>query len=233
MKLEMYGHYYRMFKGTGGVPTKVTVVGIEGDTVTLVRGHYTKEDFEERSEDLDEAIRLFCLTKMKCNKDKILTSLTPKQQRLVEKEDKEIEVMIMQADYALEKFKNGGSETMRGTVKWFNTQKGYGFIVGEDGAEYFTHQTQIKMDGFRTLDAGDVVEFDVRSEEKGLAAVYNVPVLTVGMMKKNAAKEHLHLEVAPADGSGNTNWMIVDNNNFVVAGEKGMSLEELDEYFKD
>ena len=47
MKLEMYGHYYRMFKGTGGVPTKVTVVGIEGDTVTLVRGHYTKEDFEE------------------------------------------------------------------------------------------------------------------------------------------------------------------------------------------
>ena len=86
MKLEMYGHYYRMFKGTGGVPTKVTVVGIEGDTVTLVRGHYTKEDFEERSEDLDEAIRLFCLTKMKCNKDKILTSLTPKQQRLVEKD---------------------------------------------------------------------------------------------------------------------------------------------------
>lgn len=108
MKLEMYGHYYRMFKETGGIPTKVTVVGIEGDTVTLVRGHYTKEDFEERSEDLDEAIRLFCLTKMKCNKDKILTSLTPKQQRLVEKEDKEIEVMIMQADYALEKFKNGG-----------------------------------------------------------------------------------------------------------------------------
>ena len=36
MKLEMYGHYYRMFKGTGGVPTKVTVVGIEGDTVTLI-----------------------------------------------------------------------------------------------------------------------------------------------------------------------------------------------------
>lgn len=214
MKLEMYGHYYRMFKGTGGVPTKVTVVGIEGDTVTLVRGHYTKEDFEERSEDLDEAIRLFCLTKMKCNKDKILTSLTPKQQRLVEKEDKEIEVMIMQADYALEKFKNGGSETMSGTVKWFNTQKGYGFITGDDGAEYFAHQTQIKMDGFRTLDAGDIVEFDVRSEEKGLAAVNIVPVLTLSMMKKKAAKEHLHLDVAPADGSGNANWMIVDGNNF-------------------
>ncbi len=78
--------------------------------------------------------------------------------------------MIMQADYALEKFKNGGSETMRGTVKWFNTQKGYGFITGDDGAEYFAHQTQIKMDGFRTLDAGDIVEFDVRSEEKGISS---------------------------------------------------------------
>lgn len=222
MKLEMYGHYYRMFKGTGGVPTKVTVVGIEGDTVTLVRGHYTKEDFEERSEDLNEAIRLFCLTKMKCKKDKILISLTPKQQRLVEKEDKEIEVMIMQADYALEKFKNGGNETMRGTTKWFNAQKGYGFIVGDDGAEYFAHQTQIRMDGFRTLDAGDIVEFDVRSEEKGIAAVNIVPVFTLSMMKKKAAKEHLHLEVAPADGSGNANWMIVDGNNFIVAGEQGI-----------
>ena len=39
------------------------------------------------------------------------------------------------------------------------------------------------------------------------------------MMKKKAAKEHLHLEVAPADGSGNANWMIVDGNNFIVAGE--------------
>ena len=176
MEIKMYGHYYRMFKGTSCAPTKVTVVGIEGDTVTLVRGHLTKEDFEERSEDLDEAIKLFCLTKMKCNKEKILISLTPKQQRLLEKEDKEINKMIMQADYALEKFKNGGNETMRGTVKWFNAQKGYGFIVGNDGAEYFAHQTQIKMDGFRKLNAGDVVEFDVRSEEKGIMAVNVVPV---------------------------------------------------------
>lgn len=61
---------------------------------------------------------------MKCNKEKILTSLTPKQKRLLEKEDAEIERMIMQGNYALEKFKNGGNETMRGKVKWFNAQKG-------------------------------------------------------------------------------------------------------------
>ena len=78
---------------------------------------------------------------------------------------------------------------MKGTVKWFNTQKGYGFIVGEDGAEYFAHQTQIKMDGFRTLDAGDVVEFDIRSEEKGLAAVNIVPVLTFSVMRQKVTKE--------------------------------------------
>lgn len=230
MEIKMYGHYYKMFKGTGSVPTKVTVVGIEGDTVTLVRGHITKGDFEERSEDLDEAIKLFCLTKMKCNKEKILTSLTPKQKSLLEKEDAEIERMIMQENYALEKFKNGGNETMRGKVKWFNTQKGYGFIVGDDGLEYFAHQTQIRKGGFRTLDAGDVVEFDIRSEERGLAAVDIVPVLTLGMMKDKAAKEHVYLKEA---GVGTHGWCITDRNNFILAGERGMSLGELDHYFKE
>lgn len=138
--------------------------------------------------------------------------------------------MIKQSNYALEKFKNGGSETMKGTVKWFNAQKGYGFIVGDDGLEYFAHQTQIRMDGFRTLDAGDVVEFDMRSEEKGQVAVDIVPVLTLGMMKDKAAKEHVYLKGA---GVGTHGWMIVDRNNFILAGEHGMSLEELDYYFKE
>lgn len=123
---------------------------------------------------------------------------------------------------------------MRGTTKWFDKQKGYGFITGDDGAEYFAHQTQIKMDGFRTLDAGDVVEFDVRSEEKGLAAVDVLPVLTLGMIKQKAAKEHLHLEEAQTDGYGRrTGWMLVDGNNFIVAGEQGMSLTELNDYFAE
>lgn len=123
---------------------------------------------------------------------------------------------------------------MRGAVKWFNTQKGYGFITGDDGAEYFAHQTQIKMDGFRTLDAGDVVEFEIGKGTTDREQAENVmPVLTLSMMKKKAAKEHLHLEVAPADGSGNANWMIVDGNNFIVAGEQGMSLEELNDYFTE
>lgn len=78
---------------------------------------------------------------------------------------------------------------MKGTVKWFDKSKGYGFLVGEDGTDYFVHHSRIKMDGFRTLDAGDVVEFDIRSEEKGLAAVNIVPVLTLSVMRQKVTKE--------------------------------------------
>ncbi len=59
-----------------------------------------------------------------------------------------------------------------GTVKWFNDQKGYGFIKQEGVAEdIFVHHTAIKMEGFRTLAPGEVVEFDVKKDEKGLQAV--------------------------------------------------------------
>lgn len=123
---------------------------------------------------------------------------------------------------------------MTGTVKWFNAQKGYGFITAEDGTDYFVHHSRIKMDGFRKLDEGDIVEFDVESEEKGIAAVDVLPVLTLGMMKEKAAKEHLHLEEAQTDGYGRrTGWMLVDGNNFIVAGEQGMSLIELNDYFAE
>lgn len=138
--------------------------------------------------------------------------------------------MIKQSDYALEKFKNGGSETMKGTVKCFHTQKGYGFVVGEDGKEYFVHQTKIKMEGFRTLDAGDIVEFDTCSEKRGLVAVNVLPVLTLGMMKDKAAKEHVYLKGA---GVGTHGWCITDKNNFILAGEHGMSLTELNDYFTE
>lgn len=119
---------------------------------------------------------------------------------------------------------------MTGTVKWFNTQKGYGFIVGNDGLDYFAHQTQIRKGGFRTIDAGDVVEFDIRSEERGLAAVDIVPVLTLGMMKDKAAKEHVYLKSA---GVGTHGWCITDRNNFILVGEHGMSLAELNDYFAE
>lgn len=64
-----------------------------------------------------------------------------------------------------------GDEREVGTVKWFNDKKGYGFISRESGEDVFVHYTSIKTDGFRTLKEGQQVEFTVKQEEKGQAAV--------------------------------------------------------------
>ncbi|GFI12158.1 cold shock protein CspA [Lachnospiraceae bacterium] len=50
---------------------------------------------------------------------------------------------------------------MQGTVKWFNNQKGYGFISDEQGNDVFVHYSGITMDGFKSLEEGQAVEFDV------------------------------------------------------------------------
>src|ERR1700716_1384413 len=58
----------------------------------------------------------------------------------------------------------------QGTVKWFNDAKGYGFIVRERGADVFVHHASIIAEGFRTLNEGDRVSFDVVEGPKGLQA---------------------------------------------------------------
>ena len=56
---------------------------------------------------------------------------------------------------------------MNGTVKWFNADKGFGFICGEDGVDVFAHFSQIRGDGFKTLEEGQKVAFDVTQGQKG------------------------------------------------------------------
>lgn len=64
-----------------------------------------------------------------------------------------------------------GVPTMsQGTVKWFNNEKGYGFITREDGDDVFVHYSAIAGDGFRTLHEGQRVEFEVTQGQKGLQA---------------------------------------------------------------
>jgi len=63
---------------------------------------------------------------------------------------------------------------MKGTVKWFNDSKGYGFIEPSDGEDIFVHFSAIEADGFRTLAEGETVEFEVRESEKGRQAAHVV-----------------------------------------------------------
>ncbi|WP_426351318.1 cold-shock protein [Alloiococcus sp. CFN-8] len=59
---------------------------------------------------------------------------------------------------------------MNGTVKWFNAEKGYGFITGEDGKDVFAHFSQIQANGFKSLEEGQEVTFEVAQGQKGLQA---------------------------------------------------------------
>lgn len=67
---------------------------------------------------------------------------------------------------------------MKGRVKWFNDQKGFGFIASEAGGDIFVHFSAVKMTGHKTLAEGDEVEFDVEKSEKGPKAT-NVSLVNV------------------------------------------------------
>ena len=67
-----------------------------------------------------------------------------------------------------------GFKMAEGTVKWFNPEKGYGFISQNDGEDLFVHFSEIKMDGFKTLDEGQAVSFDVTTGQNGKLQASNV-----------------------------------------------------------
>ena len=65
----------------------------------------------------------------------------------------------------------------QGTVKWFNPEKGYGFISQEGGEDLFVHYSEIKMDGFNTLDEGQAVSFEITTGQNGKLQASNVTKL--------------------------------------------------------
>ncbi len=64
----------------------------------------------------------------------------------------------------------------KGTVKWFNAEKGFGFITSEEGKDLFVHFSEIQKEGFKTLEEGENVTFDVKEGQKGPQAA-NVVVV--------------------------------------------------------
>ncbi len=59
---------------------------------------------------------------------------------------------------------------MKGTVKWFNAEKGFGFITGEDGKDVFAHFSQIQKSGFKSLEEDEKVTYDLIEGQRGLQA---------------------------------------------------------------
>ena len=76
----------------------------------------------------------------------------------------------------VENFRKEGSAMAEGTVKWFNEQKGYGFIEQDDGQDLFVHHTGINGSGFKTLHEGQRVQFEIETSSKGPKA-NNVEIL--------------------------------------------------------
>ena len=70
----------------------------------------------------------------------------------------------------------GGCALSQGTVKWFSNEKGYGFIEREEGEDLFVHFSEIQVDGYKTLNQGQPVEFEIAQSDKGLQASRVVPV---------------------------------------------------------
>lgn len=122
---------------------------------------------------------------------------------------------------------------MKGTVKWFSAVKGYGFLVdSETKGEIFLHYSQLQMDGFKSLNEDDMVEYELgmgNGRQPFIQAVEVKPILTMRMIKDSLKEENLYIQTIK-DGYGVTKYQVVNENKILQVGEQGMSFRELAAY---
>lgn len=118
----------------------------------------------------------------------------------------------------------------KGTVKWFNNQKGYGFITDSEGKDIFVHYSAIQMDGFKTIIEGDVVEYEIGEGTTGREQAVNVtPILTVKSIIASLKKENLMLKTM-TDAYGVKKYLVVNADDVLQTDENGMTLVETAAY---
>ena len=117
---------------------------------------------------------------------------------------------------------------MRGTVKFFDSRKRWGFITDENGEDHFVHHSSILMEnGRKQLSEGDIVEFEVGQGANGKEQAVNVqPVLTMIMVENALKEENLFLQTMK-DAHGVKKYLVVDGNNAIQTSEQGMALIEV------
>lgn len=108
----------------------------------------------------------------------------------------------------------------KGTVKWFNNAKGYGFITDENSKDYFVHFSSILMDGRKQLSECDIVEFEVGNGTTGREQAVNVtPILTLAMVTHELSKEELH-PMRIIDDKGKHGWYVADKSDNPVVNDE-------------
>ena len=118
----------------------------------------------------------------------------------------------------------------KGIVKWFNNQKGYGFITDSEGKDIFVHYSAIQMDGFKTIIEGDAVEYEIGEGTTGREQAVNVtPILTVKSIIESLKKENLMLKTM-TDAYGVKKYLVVNADDILQTDENGMTLVETAAY---
>lgn len=119
---------------------------------------------------------------------------------------------------------------VRGTVKFFDSRKRWGFITRDDGIDYFVHFTSILMQGRKQLSENDIVEFEIGNGTTGREQAVNVtPILTVKSIIESLKEENLKLKTM-TDAYGVKKYLVVNTDDVLQTDENGMTLVETAAY---